>query len=83
MHRLGRRPPAEAEAQYYAHLQASLKSRRAHVGSPEAIHAEAVLDDLPSLGDAEHSFAPAGVWSKCGGEVDFDELAGESEPGHA
>ena len=28
-------------------------------------------------------FAPAGVWSKCGGEVDFDELAGESEPGHA
>jgi hypothetical protein len=28
-------------------------------------------------------FAPAGVWSKCGGEVDFDELAGESEPRHA
>ena len=28
-------------------------------------------------------FAPAAVWSKCGSEVDFDELAGESELGHA
>ncbi len=28
-------------------------------------------------------FAPAAVWSECGSEVDFDELAGESEPGHA
>ena len=28
-------------------------------------------------------FPPAAVWSKCGSEVDFDELAGESEPGHA
>src|SRR3954465_1417482 len=27
--------------------------------------------------------ADPGQWSKCGGEVDFDELAGESEPGHA
>ena len=28
-------------------------------------------------------FAPAAVWSKRSSEVDFDELAGESEPGHA
>jgi hypothetical protein len=50
---------------------------------PTPDNSPAVVDDLPSLSDAEHSFAPAGVWSKCGGEVDFHQLAGESEPRHA
>ena len=54
-------------------------------GEPEAEEAQGAEDWVPPKQYWNFHYYPdtSGLWSKCGGEVDFDQLVGKSEPRHA